>query len=155
MASSFSLASFLLCSISATLLSITSFSPRIFSLSRSFASISFCTASFRDRKCSSLLLAERICSFSTLICPSNFPRSIPVSVSVSLAASISSSSWAMVLSICSYSSLVFSYCSEVLERSSLAISNFPWTSCSSLCSLSFSKRNIFTSSVFSSSLFFR
>ena len=109
----------------------------------------------RSPKCSLVSCAVWICSFKTLIWPSNFPLVTSVPAMESFRLLIFSSICAIASSIAAYSLFIFSCCSLVSVRCSLAISKFFPASLRSCSIRSTSKRNILTSYSFSSSFFFK
>ena len=110
-------------------------SSRMTCLSFSLAQISPSTVSLRFFRWFSLPWAERICSLSTFISPSSFPRITLVSVIVWRAFSMVSSSCSNCCSICPYSSFICSYVSVVSCSSPSAMRYFSSTvpSCSRMC----------------------
>ena len=141
--------------ISCTWISVSFLSVKISCFSCSLPAISSSRAALRLFRWFSLPWAELICSFKTLISPSNLPRIRPVSVSCSLAASIAASRLSISCWIRSYSSLIPSYFSPVSPSSVLARLYF--SSAESSCSLSllFSNKNTLISKDFNSSFFLR
>ena len=128
---------------------------RISSFSLSFPAICFCKEACLTFKCSSLPVADKICSFKTLICPSSFPRITLVSERAMRSSSILRSSSSSSSAILSYSDLIFSYSFVVLLKSSDATAYFSFTSSNCSLSRAFSSKNIFTSRVFNSSFCFK